>query len=327
MNKRIISLFLTAIVIFAAALPVHAETLEGDPNWKVTFTSDAKMVNNFKTSSFADELSKMQPGDDAVFTIRVSNENGNGTDWYMANEVVESMEDNSVANGGAYTYRLTYTAPDGRETVIYDSERVGGIEGSEEETGEENGGSTEGGDEPQNPLNPDEPGSDKKEGALQQKDNPAGDDEETDGSGISGNDVSGDDLRGLHEATSSLKVYFLLGTLERGQSGQVTLNVGLDGETQGNSYQDTLANLTMNFAVERHPDIPSGGHRRYVTVERPNTELVYTYLEDEDVARAGTVRTSDDNKVLFFTLLTLTTGMVLLLLSLYCRKAAGKEEE
>lgn len=55
---------------------------------------------------------------------------------------------------------------------------------------------------------------------------------------------------GLHEATSALKDYFYLDTLETGQTAQVRLNVALEGESQGNGYQDTLADLQMNFAVQ-----------------------------------------------------------------------------
>ena len=56
--------------------------------------------------------------------------------------------------------------------------------------------------------------------------------------------------KGLNEATNSLDKFFYLKTLEPGEGGSVKLLVGLDGESQGNIYQDTLAKLMMNFAVE-----------------------------------------------------------------------------
>lgn len=56
---------------------------------------------------------------------------------------------------------------------------------------------------------------------------------------------------GLHEATNSLEEYLYLDRLNPGQSGNINLLVALDGETQGNVYQDTLADLQMNFAVEK----------------------------------------------------------------------------
>ena len=55
---------------------------------------------------------------------------------------------------------------------------------------------------------------------------------------------------GLASATSSLKDYFKLGSLKAGESGKVTLTVALDGETEGNAYQNKLADLKLNFAVE-----------------------------------------------------------------------------
>lgn len=63
-----------------------------------------------------------------------------------------------------------------------------------------------------------------------------------------GNDT--DVREGLNEINGGLDDYFLLGELSNGQSGKVTLAVALEGESQGNSYQDTLADLSMEFAVE-----------------------------------------------------------------------------
>lgn len=54
---------------------------------------------------------------------------------------------------------------------------------------------------------------------------------------------------GLHEATDALKDFFYLDTLEKGRKGHIYLRVKLDGETQGNDYQDTLADIQLNFAV------------------------------------------------------------------------------
>ena len=56
--------------------------------------------------------------------------------------------------------------------------------------------------------------------------------------------------KGLHQATHALKDFFFLDELEPNAQGTVLLSVTLEGETQGNQYQDTLAKLQMNFAVE-----------------------------------------------------------------------------
>ena len=55
---------------------------------------------------------------------------------------------------------------------------------------------------------------------------------------------------GLHEVSSSLKEFFYLDTLAAGAEAEVTLYIALDGESQGNVYQNTLAEIQMNFAVE-----------------------------------------------------------------------------
>ena len=44
--------------------------------------------------------------------------------------------------------------------------------------------------------------------------------------------------------------YVYLDNLRRNQEGKVSLEIELDGETQGNDYQDGLADLKMNFAVQ-----------------------------------------------------------------------------
>ena len=54
---------------------------------------------------------------------------------------------------------------------------------------------------------------------------------------------------GLYEATATLEDYFYMFTTKTGESGFVTLFVELEGETQGNDYQDTLAQLQMRFMV------------------------------------------------------------------------------
>ena len=65
----------------------------------------------------------------------------------------------------------------------------------------------------------------------------------------------GEDLTGLKGATNALSDLFLLGRVEPGKSAKLTLHIELDGETQGNLYQDTLAQLRFSFAVE----IPATG--------------------------------------------------------------------
>lgn len=69
-----------------------------------------------------------------------------------------------------------------------------------------------------------------------------------------GGENPGDLGEGLHGATNAMEDYFYLDTLEKDDGGRIELRVGLDGETQGNDYQDTLADLKLNFAVTAAPE-------------------------------------------------------------------------
>ena len=57
-------------------------------------------------------------------------------------------------------------------------------------------------------------------------------------------------LVGLHGATSALEDFFFLDELEPGATAEVRLVVSLDGESQNNIYQLTIADLMVNFAAE-----------------------------------------------------------------------------
>ena len=71
-----------------------------------------------------------------------------------------------------------------------------------------------------------------------------------------GGQLAADDTttpEGLHEVNDALKDYFYLEAMPTNGTGVVTLTVALEGETQGNRYQDTLADLRMRFAAEITP--------------------------------------------------------------------------
>ena len=181
----------------------------------------------------------MEPGDTVDFHIQLKNEYKQTTDWYMTNKVLESLEDaQTVAEGGAYSYILTYIKQDGTKETLYSSEEVGG---------------------------------------------------ET-------KNASGE---GLHQATNSLKDYFYLDRLKSGQSGEITLKVKLEGETQGNTYQDTLAKLQMNFAVELVDDSTTPG-----TPDNP------TKTPSKKSPSRTTVKTGDNSRVLLYSVIALIAGLV-----------------
>lgn len=116
---------------------------------------------------------------------------------------------------------------------------------------------------------------------------------------------------GLHGATGALEDYFYLDTLKNGETGSITLEVGLDGETQGNDYQNTLADLQMNFAVELNesgtPPTSAGtsGGRGVGTV----------------------VKTGDDTKLTPLIIAATVSGILLLLLCIVGRKSRKEVEK
>ncbi|MBE6994739.1 MAG: hypothetical protein E7423_08885 [Ruminococcaceae bacterium] len=100
---------------------------------------------------------------------------------------------------------------------------------------------------------------------------------------------------GLHEATDALQDFFYLESLAQGDKAGITLTVALEGETQGNDYQDTLADLAMNFAVELTPGVGN----EYV----PGTPHVI-------------VKTGDQNDLFWYYIAMIVSGIVFLALAI-----------
>lgn len=96
---------------------------------------------------------------------------------------------------------------------------------------------------------------------------------------------------GLGQVSEALKDYLYLDRLDKGESGVVHLLLRVDGETQGNGYQQTFAKLAMNFAVEK---VAADG-----TVINKNSVI-------------QTIKTGDTSKVLLLCTVALVSGLVLL---------------
>jgi len=125
----------------------------------------------------------------------------------------------------------------------------------------------------------------------------------------SSEDVGGETTNGgtgLHQATGSLADYFYLDDLAAGASGKITLKVILEGETQGNDYQNTLAQLQMKFAVE------------------PAAAATTT---TRNIVKTVSVKTGDySNSTLYIALAALALGVVLLLLFFTRMKKAQEKK-
>lgn len=252
MRKKILCLVMAVIMTAGTALTAQAESFKGNPDWLVDFDGN-KMNTNFKPAEMSEEIYKLLPGDSIDLQIKVKNSSDAATDWYMTNETLQSLEESqSVAEGGAYTYILSYRDAANKETVFYSSDAVGG-EGSQK----------------------------------------AGE--------------------GLHQATSSLKDYFYMDRLESGKTGTVHLSVTLEGETQGNTYQDTLAKLRVNFAVEKL-SAPT------VVKDKNIEKVIKKYVTKNP-------KTGDTTRVLTICAAALASGLLLLILGISAAKKRRQDKK
>ena len=117
---------MTVIMAAGVHTTAFAKDYQGADGWQVNFTG-GKMESNFKSSDVTDELANIQPGDSIELKVQLKNSDSTDTDWYMTNEVIQTLEDaQSSAEGGAYEYKLTYVGSNNAEKVLYDSTTVGG---------------------------------------------------------------------------------------------------------------------------------------------------------------------------------------------------------
>ena len=239
-------------LIMTSAAPAFAEVYpEEDPGMYCTFTADGEMDSNFYNDVLDQTISQLQPGDEAVFKITVSNANKQTTAWYMSTDVLYSLEDrsrNAATYGGAYTYTLTYSGNRG-DITLFDSDTIGG----EDET-----------------------------------------------AGV-----------GLHEATIDLDQWLYLDDLATGDNGLVELHILLEGETQGNDYQDTLADLEMRFVVELPEENPATPTR---TPGQPGNPT------------GKTVDTGDRNEMLPYIIIAVAAAAALVIFAIFNIRNRRKEK-
>ncbi len=126
--------------------------------------------------------------------------------------------------------------------------------------------------------------------------------------------VGGDSSKGLIEATGALKDFFYLDTLKKGQKSKVTLKVSLDGETEGNAYFDTLAQLKMRFAVELNE-----------TETKPNPDTPKQNTTTNTV-RSGPVQTGDSTNLFPFYVAMTASGALLMLIAIWSLRRRKREK-
>jgi len=118
---------------------------------------------------------------------------------------------------------------------------------------------------------------------------------------------------GLHEATNAMEDYIFLETLANGGSGVLTLKVGVDGITQGNAYQNAIADLMIKLAAEETP-----------VAEDKIVHEKKIVDQTERVIRA--VKTGDNSPIMALSIAAAVSGAALLLIAILMlrRRAAEK---
>ena len=131
--KKFTGLLLSAGLV---VLNTTAVLADGTSNQTVTFDG-TNMTSTFDGDTMDRVMADMQPGDTVNYDIALVNNHSETTDWWMRNDVLRTFEEmqEDPAFGG-YIYKLTYIGSKG-ETVIFDSNSVGGddeddIQGLEE---------------------------------------------------------------------------------------------------------------------------------------------------------------------------------------------------
>ncbi len=126
-----IALALTVAAVTFIGSTTVAQAKEQDLSWTVTYNGG----ESFSTTGEGANKSTIEdamPGDTLTYNVTYANNATTAQDFYLSTSVLSSLEDNSInggsssATGGAYTYKITYTAPGKGAKTIFDSETIGG---------------------------------------------------------------------------------------------------------------------------------------------------------------------------------------------------------
>ena len=183
---KIITLLLALMTVLMMSQAAFAESTSVKGG---TYTYNGSDIVTSDGVDLGATLRGLQPGDSITINQTYVNDSDNKTEWYIKNEILDTLEKNNEMKGG-YTYKLV----SGGQT-LFDSEAVGG-EGSES----------------------------SKEGLLQIND------------AVTGENAG--------------EKWIHIDTLKAGGRGTTTLTVALDGESQANIYEETTAELNIQYAVE-----------------------------------------------------------------------------
>ena len=115
--SKITTLLLTLITVLMMSQAAFAENTSVNGG---TYTYNGSAINTSGVTSMAASLSGLEPGDSITITQTYVNSSDNETEWYIRQEVLDTLETSKSMNGG-YSYKLV----SGGQT-LFDSEAVGG---------------------------------------------------------------------------------------------------------------------------------------------------------------------------------------------------------
>ena len=121
---------ITAVGMMSAGAFAESQKIDGN-----CYYDGSSIVSDFDSEQIATAVTDLQPGDDVSFTVKYTNNYNGSTDWYMSNEVIQTLEKaneskkvegtHTPENGG-YTYELTHTDKNGKKRVLFSNAKVGG---------------------------------------------------------------------------------------------------------------------------------------------------------------------------------------------------------
>ncbi len=132
MRKHCILSFLTAFIVVIAmsgtAMALSFPQKEGSCVY-----NGETITSNFDAAGPDVSQSHLEPGDEVDYVVTYTNNTKETTEWYMINEVLETLEkNNNQAENGGYTYLLQNVGPDGTVTTLFSNEKtVGGTNENE----------------------------------------------------------------------------------------------------------------------------------------------------------------------------------------------------
>lgn len=120
-----------ALSLGAASCFADSTTIDGE----ATFNG-SEIQSTLDSGEVVKAFNDLQPGDDITVRVKYQNNYSESTDWYMANETVQTLEKTDAARktvegtgtaeNGGYTYSIVNTDKNGKDTVLFSNEEVGG---------------------------------------------------------------------------------------------------------------------------------------------------------------------------------------------------------